>query len=43
MLNRLVEKIDEIVDSIYTPEQPGIDKKVHVKAHNRCTPGFIYS
>ena len=28
MLNKLVEKIDEIVDSIYTPEQPGIDKKV---------------
>ena len=28
MLNKLEEKIDIIVDSIYTPEQPGIDKKV---------------
>ena len=28
MLNKLEEKIDIIVDSIYTPQQPGIDKKV---------------
>ena len=28
MIDKLVEKIDIMVDSIYSPEQPRIDKKV---------------
>ena len=28
MIDKIIEKIDKIVESIYTPEQPGIDRKV---------------